>query len=182
MATAIRLDGVTKRFPGADHTAVTDLSLDLPEGSLTALVGPSGCGKTTTLRMINRLEEPTAGRIELFGQDVKQPAAARAATRHRLRHPARGPVPAPQRRREHRHGAQAAGLGQATDRGPGRRTRRTRRARPVDAQALPGGVVGRPTATRRGGPRAGRRSSRPADGRAVLGGRSRSCGCGCRTN
>lgn len=71
MATAIRLDGVTKRFPGADHTAVTDLSLELPEGSITALVGPSGCGKTTTLRMINRLEEPTSGRIELFGRDVK---------------------------------------------------------------------------------------------------------------
>ncbi|MDP1794853.1 MAG: ATP-binding cassette domain-containing protein, partial [Acidimicrobiales bacterium] len=70
MATAIRLDRVTKRFPGVDHTAVTDLSLELEEGTLTALVGPSGCGKTTTLRMINRLEEPTDGRIELFGRDV----------------------------------------------------------------------------------------------------------------
>ena len=71
MATAIRLDGVTKRFPGSQAVAVQDLSLELPEGTLTALVGPSGCGKTTTLRMINRLEEPTAGRIELFGRDVK---------------------------------------------------------------------------------------------------------------
>jgi osmoprotectant transport system ATP-binding protein len=71
MATAIQLEGVTKRFPGSDTTAVTDLSLELPEGSLTALVGPSGCGKTTTLRMINRLEEPTSGRIELFGRDVR---------------------------------------------------------------------------------------------------------------
>ncbi len=72
MATAIRLAGVTKRFPGSDQAAVTDLSLDLPEGSLTALVGPSGCGKTTTLRMINRLEEPSAGRIELFGRDITE--------------------------------------------------------------------------------------------------------------
>ena len=70
-AVAIRLDGVTKRFAGSATDAVTDLSLSLPEGTLTALVGPSGCGKTTTLRMINRLEEPTSGRIELFGRDVK---------------------------------------------------------------------------------------------------------------
>ncbi len=69
---AIRLDRLSKRFPGATTEAVTDLSLALPEGTLTALVGPSGCGKTTTLRMINRLEEPTAGTIELFGTDVRR--------------------------------------------------------------------------------------------------------------
>ena len=69
---AIRLDGVSKRFPGANTEAVTNLSLDLPEGTLTALVGPSGCGKTTTLRMINRLEEPTSGTIELFGTDIRR--------------------------------------------------------------------------------------------------------------
>lgn len=68
---AIRLDGVTKRFAGSTTDAVTNLSLELPEGSLTALVGPSGCGKTTTLRMINRLEEPTAGSIEVFGRSVR---------------------------------------------------------------------------------------------------------------
>ena len=69
---ALRLENVTKRFPGATEDAVSDLSLDLPEGSLTALVGPSGCGKTTTLRMINRLVEPTSGRIELFGTDIRE--------------------------------------------------------------------------------------------------------------
>ena len=69
--TAIRLDHVEKRFPGAPAPAVTDLSLDIPEGELVALVGPSGCGKTTTLRMINRLEEPTGGRIEIDGVDVR---------------------------------------------------------------------------------------------------------------
>ena len=47
------------------------LDLDLPAGSLTALVGPSGCGKTTTLKMINRLIEPSAGTIELFGRDIR---------------------------------------------------------------------------------------------------------------
>ena len=68
---AIRLDHVEKRFPGARTPAVGDLSLKVPEGELVALVGPSGCGKTTTLRMINRLEEPTGGRIELGGVDVR---------------------------------------------------------------------------------------------------------------
>jgi osmoprotectant transport system ATP-binding protein len=67
---AIRLEGVTKRFPGAALPAVDNLSLEVPRGSIVALIGPSGCGKTTTLRMINRLIEPTAGRIEIEGRDV----------------------------------------------------------------------------------------------------------------
>jgi osmoprotectant transport system ATP-binding protein len=65
----IRLDRVTKRY--ADGTvAVAELSLDVPRGALVALVGPSGCGKTTTLKMVNRLIEPTGGRIFLDGEDV----------------------------------------------------------------------------------------------------------------
>jgi osmoprotectant transport system ATP-binding protein len=68
---ALRLENVSKRFPGAPVDAVSNLSLELGEGTLTALVGPSGCGKTTTLRMINRLAEPTSGRIELFGSDIR---------------------------------------------------------------------------------------------------------------
>ncbi len=68
---AIRLDHVEKRFPGAPAPAVGDLSLEIPAGELVALVGPSGCGKTTTLRMINRLEEPTAGRIDIDGVDAR---------------------------------------------------------------------------------------------------------------
>jgi osmoprotectant transport system ATP-binding protein len=67
---AIRLDGITKRFDGSAQAAVDDLSLDIPRGSIVALIGPSGCGKTTTLRMINRLIEPTEGRIEIEGRDV----------------------------------------------------------------------------------------------------------------
>jgi osmoprotectant transport system ATP-binding protein len=72
---AIRMRGVTKRFDGSSTDAVHDLDLDIERGSIVALIGPSGCGKTTTLRMINRLIEPTSGLIELEGADVtKQPA------------------------------------------------------------------------------------------------------------
>lgn len=67
---AIRLSGVTKEFRGSAEAAVADLSLDIEEGSIVALLGPSGCGKTTTLRMINRLIEPTSGTIEINGTNV----------------------------------------------------------------------------------------------------------------
>jgi osmoprotectant transport system ATP-binding protein len=68
---AIRLSGVTKRFPGSDTDAVADLDLEVPTGSITVLVGPSGCGKTTILRMVNRLVEPTSGTIEIDGTEVR---------------------------------------------------------------------------------------------------------------
>src|SRR5213079_1800527 len=64
----IRLEGVSKRY-GA-QAAVRDLTIDFHTGQLTMLVGPSGCGKTTTLKMINRLIEPTEGRILHDDQDV----------------------------------------------------------------------------------------------------------------
>jgi osmoprotectant transport system ATP-binding protein len=69
--SAITLDRVTKVFPGTAAPAVGDLSLDIPEGEIVAFVGPSGCGKTTTLKMINRLVEPTSGRIEVLGRDQR---------------------------------------------------------------------------------------------------------------
>ncbi|SMC39166.1 ABC transporter ATP-binding protein [Janibacter indicus] len=65
----IRLDGVTKQYPDGT-VAVDDLSLTAPDRAITVLVGPSGCGKTTTLRMINRMIEPTAGSVTIDGQDV----------------------------------------------------------------------------------------------------------------
>jgi osmoprotectant transport system ATP-binding protein len=65
----IRLQGVGKTYPDGT-VAVRELDLDVPRGELVTLVGPSGCGKSTTLKMINRLIEPTTGRIELDGEDV----------------------------------------------------------------------------------------------------------------
>ncbi|QES49448.1 glycine/betaine ABC transporter [Streptomyces venezuelae] len=65
----IRFEHVTKRYPDGT-TAVADLSFEVAEGELVTLVGPSGCGKTTTMKMVNRLIEPTGGRILLDGQDI----------------------------------------------------------------------------------------------------------------
>ena len=65
----IRLDAVGKRYPDGT-VAVGELSLDVPAGEIVMLVGPSGCGKSTTLKMVNRLIEPTSGRILLEGEDV----------------------------------------------------------------------------------------------------------------
>ncbi|MGN5238759.1 MULTISPECIES: ATP-binding cassette domain-containing protein [unclassified Rhodococcus (in: high G+C Gram-positive bacteria)] len=68
--TSIRLDGVVKRYRGQDKPAVERLDLDIEAGDIVAFVGPSGCGKTTTLKMINRLIEPTEGRILIGDRDV----------------------------------------------------------------------------------------------------------------
>ncbi len=67
----ITFDRVTKRYPGGT-LAVDSLDLEVPAGQTVVLVGPSGCGKTTSLRMINRLIEPSEGRIFLDGQNVQE--------------------------------------------------------------------------------------------------------------
>ena len=67
----ITFESVTKRYPGGT-VAVDRLDLEIPDGQTMVLVGPSGCGKTTTLRMINRLIEPSSGRILLDGRDIHQ--------------------------------------------------------------------------------------------------------------
>ena len=69
MMNALKLDNLTKRFPG-DVRAVDGLSLEVADGELMVLVGPSGCGKTTTLRMIAGLEKPTAGSVSIAGRKV----------------------------------------------------------------------------------------------------------------
>ncbi len=68
--TMIKLDGVSKLYPGSDIPAVDKLTMDIPKGEVLVLVGPSGCGKSTTLRLINRMIEPTSGRIIFDGEDV----------------------------------------------------------------------------------------------------------------
>lgn len=68
----IALDQVCKSFDGGRHFAVRDVSLTVADGETLVLLGSSGCGKTTTLKMINRLIEPTSGRIEVAGQDIRQ--------------------------------------------------------------------------------------------------------------
>jgi osmoprotectant transport system ATP-binding protein len=72
-AERVVFEHVTKRYPGtaANHLgAVEDLSLEVPAGQVCVLVGPSGCGKTTSLKMVNRLIEPTSGRILIGDTDV----------------------------------------------------------------------------------------------------------------
>jgi osmoprotectant transport system ATP-binding protein len=68
-AEEIRLEGVSKVYDDGT-VGVAELDLDIAAGELTVLVGPSGCGKTTTMKMINRIIEPTTGRILLGGEDV----------------------------------------------------------------------------------------------------------------
>jgi osmoprotectant transport system ATP-binding protein len=73
--TMIELDELTKQFPGQATPAVDRLSLSVDKGEIVVLVGPSGCGKTTSMELINRLIEPTSGRIILEGEDVTKGSA-----------------------------------------------------------------------------------------------------------
>lgn len=70
----IRLHELTRRY--GDHLAVDRLTLEVPTGELLVLLGSSGCGKTTTLKMVNRLVEPTSGRVEIDGEDTATIEAA----------------------------------------------------------------------------------------------------------
>jgi osmoprotectant transport system ATP-binding protein len=71
-SAGIELDEVTKRYPGQRDAAVDSFTMTINPGETTIFVGPSGCGKTTTMRMINRLIEPTSGRITIGGDDTRQ--------------------------------------------------------------------------------------------------------------
>ena len=169
--TMIRLSGVGKTYPDGT-VAVHELDLDVRRGELVVLVGPSGCGKSTTLKMINRLIEPTTGTIEIDGEDVTRQDPVKLRRVDRLRHPADRAVPAPEDR--HQRDDRAA----AVRRDQGDRARA--RARADDAGRAGPGHVRRPlpapalrwsAAAGRGGPGAGRGPAGAADGRAVRRGR-----------
>lgn len=68
---ALSLRDVTKIYDGQSTPAVDALTLDIPAGEIVMFVGPSGCGKTTSLKMINRLIEPSSGTITIDGDDIK---------------------------------------------------------------------------------------------------------------
>lgn len=65
----ITFENVTKQYPDGT-VAVDNLNLEVPQGTLTVFVGPSGCGKTTSMRMINRMIDPTSGTITVNGDDI----------------------------------------------------------------------------------------------------------------
>ncbi len=67
----ITFEHVTKKYPDGT-VAVDDLTLEVPAGTLTVFVGPSGCGKTTSMRMINRMIDPTSGTLTVDGKDVTE--------------------------------------------------------------------------------------------------------------
>jgi len=77
MAIAIQFEQVKKEFSGSGCPAVDDISLSIEEGELITIVGTSGCGKTTLLKMVNRICEPSSGRILLFGEDIKNKDAVK---------------------------------------------------------------------------------------------------------
>ncbi|WP_024935883.1 ABC transporter ATP-binding protein [Actinomadura welshii] len=83
----ITFEGVTKRYPGGT-VALDDVSLECPTGRITVFVGTSGGGKTTALRTINRMVEPTSGRVLIDGRDVRErkPAELRRGIGYVIQH------------------------------------------------------------------------------------------------
>lgn len=83
----IEFDDVTKRYPDGT-VAVGGLSMTIPRGEITVFVGPSGCGKTTSLRMINRMIDPTSGTIRIDGDDItgQDPATLRRSIGYVIQH------------------------------------------------------------------------------------------------
>ncbi|MCC6945351.1 MAG: ABC transporter ATP-binding protein [Thermomicrobiales bacterium] len=72
----MEFDRVSRVYSGADHAAVSDVTLTIEPGRFVVLLGPSGCGKTTLLKMVNRLIEPTSGTIRIDGEDIRLMNAA----------------------------------------------------------------------------------------------------------
>jgi osmoprotectant transport system ATP-binding protein len=66
----IRFESVTKTYPRSRAPVLNDFSLEVPHGSFCVLLGRSGAGKSTALKLVNRLQEPTSGRVLVNGSDV----------------------------------------------------------------------------------------------------------------
>ena len=115
----IEFQSVTKRYPDGT-VAVDGLSLVAESGKITVLVGPSGCGKTTSLRMVNRMIDPTDGTIIVNGTRRHADRPGQAAPRHRLRDPAGGAVPAPHGAGQRRPPCRCCSAGPSGRRGSGR--------------------------------------------------------------
>ena len=108
----IEFRSVSKTYAGSDGPVVNDLSFEVLEGEICVLVGPSGCGKTTTMRMVNRLIEPTEGEILIDGEPNTAMSGTQLQAQDRLRDPADRALPPPHHRRKHRDRAWPPGLGQ----------------------------------------------------------------------
>ena len=104
----IKFDAVRKVYPDGT-VAVDDLTLEVPEGTLAAFVGPSGCGKTTSMRMINRMIDPSAGKSTVDGNDVTKvdPVQLRLGIGYVIQ--SAGLMPHLHGHRQRRHGARAQG-------------------------------------------------------------------------
>ncbi len=162
----IEFQSVTKQYQGG-QPAVDELTMSIDKGAITVFVGPSGCGKTTSLRMINRMVEPTSGIITVDGKDVTS-------------------VPAAELRRSMGYVMQSSGLMPHRSvldniatvprlNGVAKAEARKRAQELLDVvglasalgQAVPLPAVRRPAAARRRGPGARRRPARAAHGRAL---------------
>ena len=136
-AAVVEFDHVTKHYDASESEegrptpgAVNDLSLTVPAGKICVLVGPSGCGKTTSLKMVNRLIEPTSGPDPDRRRGRRRPATLTELRReHRLRHPAGRAVPAPDDRRQRGDRAAPARLAEGAPAGAGGGAPRARRPR-----------------------------------------------------
>ncbi len=169
----IRLTGVGKTYPDGT-AAVHELDLSVAAGELVVLVGPSGCGKSTTLKMINRLIEPTTGTIELDGKDVTHadPVELRRGIGYVIQQVGLFP----------HQSIETNVMTVPLLYGESKSTARARAHELMEmvgldaktyAGALPAPALRRPAAAGRRGARAGRQPAGAADGRALRRGRSR---------
>ncbi len=169
----IQIEKLCKRY--GDAVVVDDVSMVIEPRTITTIVGTSGSGKSTLLRMINRLVEPTSGRVLIDGNDTTAEPAH--LLRRRIGYAIQGLGLFPHRTVADNIATVPQLLGWAQDRIDERVTELLQlfQLEPaVYAGKVSARAVGRAAATRGGGPRAGGQAQCPADGRAVRRARSRS--------